>query len=183
MTDRGRTSGRARSHCRAKVRTSRLAADGICRAQNFSSLQGPAGERRAICRYTHAAAIAIAVDIGSGTPGLPRAMPAECGAEPRRCRLSSGTVDSRATSTERLPVDGTNIGTRPHIPPWQRDDSSVDSGPSHRGSAVPQKKKILSPALQLQSTERVRTSTFFNVSLTHVYIYSQDRETELPFPT
>ena len=135
MTDRGRTSGRARSHCRAKVRTSRPAADGICRAQNFSSLQGPAGERRAICRYTHAAAIAIAVDIGSGTPGLPRAMPAECGAEPRRCRLSSGTVDSRATSTERLPVDGTNIGTRPHIPPWQRDDSSVDSGPSPRGSA------------------------------------------------
>ena len=31
--------------------------------------------------------------------------------------------------------------------------------------------------------ERVRTSTLFNVSLTHVYIYSQDRETELPFST
>ena len=39
-------------------------------------------------------------------------MPAECGAVPRRCRLSSGTIDSRAASTERLLVDSADIGTR-----------------------------------------------------------------------
>ena len=70
----------------------------------FSSLQGPAGERRTIYRETCAAAIATVIDIGNGI-GFKPAMLAESAARGLgRLQLGSSmseTVGSLAASTER----------------------------------------------------------------------------------
>ena len=58
----------------------------------FSSLQGPAGERRTIYREACVAEIAIAIDIGNGDGPKPAMLaesaargPVDRGAVPRRC--------------------------------------------------------------------------------------------------
>ena len=44
------------------------------------------------------------------SPGLPHAMPAECGAVPRRCRLSSGSVRSVIATVIDI---GNGFGSKP----------------------------------------------------------------------
>ena len=79
----------------------------------FSSLQGPAGERRTIYRETCVAAIATVIDIGNGI-GPKSAMLAETAARspggprrvPRRCPPSSETVQSRKFSKSGAILSG-----------------------------------------------------------------------------
>ena len=58
----------------------------------FSSLQGPAGERRAIYREACVAVIAIAIDIGNGDGSKPAMLPGTASRHARRVRRRASTL-------------------------------------------------------------------------------------------